>query len=247
MSFLRIQSVFVFFLVYSSSVFSQPKVEILFNYKRGSYKGSYYDVIVTKNGVKKNLTWFKPWDEVNETILSPDNKYLLVRHKPQHGRSYLLSMYNLETMKLMKTMAPGHGGEINWNTNHQLVHSWGCGTNCANVLVYDVQLKPIFYTLSSGGFYFSPDYRYVVQFSMHADKLWIFDLYSIHNGSHALAFTMNIDSSYESNSFHFPNNSSAEMRVKEELRVKPITLNFKKLKWKRLDPKKMGEFYSREF
>src|ERR1043165_170273 len=98
------------FLIAGNTTLAQVSADVRFNYKRGSYKGSYYDVIVTKNGKEYNLTRFQPWEEVNEVEISPDSNYIFVRHKAQHGKAYKLDMYDLRTLKLIRRITPGAGG-----------------------------------------------------------------------------------------------------------------------------------------
>ena len=244
--------VILFLLLGQGNLFAQLQVDVKFNYHRGSYKGSYYDVIVTQNGKTYNLTFFKPWEEITNVLLSPDNNYLLVRHRPQHGRYYLWSLYDLRTRRLIKRIPPNAGGDIAWNKNMQIIHRWGCGTNCAPLAVYDNKLKKIFYTLSSGGYATSPDGNYIVQFAMHEDEMWVYDLASLKTGKYPKTYHALVDTSYAiwnlNSDEHaaFISNNKFRM-VKRSGSRQPLVIDLTKVKWKRTDPRTIGEFYERRF
>src|SRR5690606_24401759 len=115
---------------------------------------------------------------------------------PQHGKSYLLSVYDLKTLREVKTKAPSFGGFFQWNGHHQIIHQWGCGTNCANFRIYDLQLNELFFTLSSGGFLLSPDYNYLIQFSFSGKRMWVCKLTGLKMGQAPLVYVSDIDTNY---------------------------------------------------
>ncbi len=165
---------------------------------------AYNDVFVIEDGDTVNLTKFNQWQEIVDFALSPDSVYCFIRHKPNvKNTSYRLALYHIKTKKLVKEIVPGFGGDFVWNNHHQIIHSWGCGTNCANLRVYNLQLEVIFSTLSEGGFKFSPEKNFVVQLNMSGAKLWVFDLKSLKKHSNPLTFIAEIDFEYDWEDLHF--------------------------------------------
>lgn len=205
----------------------------------------YNDIFVMKGNDTTNLTKFQPWENIVDFEVSLDSSYCFVRHKPNKPNTpYLLTLYNLKTFQKIKEIIPGYGGDFKWTNNSQIIHSWGCGTNCANVRLYDLQLKEIFYTLSSGGFKYSPEKNFLVQLSMHGDKIWVFDLRSLKTNTIPKAFTTKIEMDYNWDDFQF----STEFEIiisnaDRSIVLKRIDLN--NVVWTNIDPKEIGEFYER--
>jgi hypothetical protein len=221
------------------------QADVCFNYKRGSYKGCYYDVVVSKNNRQYNISMFHPWEDVVNVLLSPDEHYLLVRHKPQSGNAYLLSVYDITTLKLVRRLAPGYGGSFVWNNRHQIIHQWGCGTNCSNFRIYDLQLNELFFSPSSGGFLISDNYNYLVQFSMHGDKMWVFDLRQINHRQKPLVFECHIDSMFNTEHIKFVSDNKIVMESNNS-RLPNQYIDLNKVKWKQKAPIDIGAYYSRE-
>jgi hypothetical protein len=205
----------------------------------------YDDIFVIKEKDTINLTKFKAWESIVGYEVSPDGNYCFVRHKPnKKNTSYRLTLYNLKTLHKIKEIIPGFGGDFEWTMNSQIIHRWGCGTNCANVELYDLQLKEIFYTLSSGGFKYSPLKSFLVQFSMNGDSIWVYDLRSLKRNSIPKTFTTAIEGNYPWDGFQFFGESFITILSAGGLNVlKSINLN--NVKWIDTDPKDTGEFYIR--
>lgn len=141
------------------------------------HKGAYYDVFAYKNNDTINITNFKPWIEIQGLKINKDSSLFFFRYK-EKGKAYRLVTYNLKTLEKIAESVPGYGGMFEWNSKDYIVHSWGCGTNCANLKIYDKQLTEQFFTLSSGGFIFLCNYDYVVQVGFHEKRLWFISLSS---------------------------------------------------------------------
>lgn len=220
---------------------AQVKAEERFNYKRGSYKGCYYDVVVSKNGKQHNITMFRPWEEIEKVLLSPDDHYMMVRHKPQLGRSYLLSVYDLKTLRLIKRIAPGYGGGLNWNNRHQIIHQWGCGTNCGNFRIYDLQLNELFFTFSTGGFLLSPEKNFLIQYSMIGNRICVYNLKQLKRGFKPLVYECDFDrdSTYDAK---FISDNRIEL-LPNDTRLQNKYIDLGKVKWKRMAKKDVGEYY----
>jgi len=143
------------------------------------HHGAYYDVFVIEDGKETNLTDFDQWTVVEDLEISKDKKYFFFRHKPAKAKAYKLTVYDLENVSEMGEIVPGYGGTFGWNELNQIIHWWGCGTNCSNLRVYDPFLEEQFFALSSGGFMFSPNKNFVFQFNMYSSRFWLFDLNTI--------------------------------------------------------------------
>lgn len=138
------------------------------------------DNVFVKSGSERvQLTHFKDWHFIEDVQLSSDAQFLFIRHKAGNQRAYRLRTYNLNEHKLIAEIIPGFGGSFQWNNNHQIIHYWGCGTNCANLSVYDKHLVEVFSTLSSGGYAFNPLKDIIIQFSMNGGQFALYDLNSL--------------------------------------------------------------------
>lgn len=67
---------------------------------------------------------------------SPSGHYLLVWHMERPPRR--LKVFRLTDGAMVADCAPGFGGRLQWTHGDKILHSWGCGTNCQNVCVYDI-------------------------------------------------------------------------------------------------------------
>jgi len=206
------------------------------------HRGALYDVFsYLENGDSVNLTQFKePWVDITNLTLSPDSSLFFFRYK-KLGKAYRLALYDFQTFEKLDVIVPGFGGSFEWNSNNQIIHRWGCGTNCANLRVYNSALKEIFFTLSSGGFELSPDKTLVSQFSMHFDRIWIFDLNTLNRHSIPMGYTQSIDHPIDWDYFSFRSN---ELIILDHLPAHNIKLRF--VEWRPLDPDTIGQYYLRE-
>lgn len=67
---------------------------------------------------------------------SPSGNYLLVWHCDRPPRK--LKIFRLTDGALLADFAPGYGGDLRWTLGDKVLHSWGSGTGCQNIRVYDV-------------------------------------------------------------------------------------------------------------
>jgi len=95
-----------------------------------------------KTGVNK-VTHFKQWEEIENMLPSPDEKYLLIYHKSNKDPSHKLSILNLASFQIIKTVKPGYGGSLDWTKDKNILMIWGCGSPCACFRLYDVNLDII--------------------------------------------------------------------------------------------------------
>jgi len=111
----------------------------------------------------KNLTGFTHPHEIVKYQTSPNGKWAFIWHYDYPPMK--LRIYNMQKDKLIKDFEPGYGGGLRWTAYNDLVHSWGCGSSCTMMAIYDIQGRTIF-----SGVYnkidFSPGNKYMATFPM---------------------------------------------------------------------------------
>jgi hypothetical protein len=100
-------------------------------------------VFIEKDGKTHAITHFKPWETVDQIVLSPDEKRLLISHRGNKAPKYELSVLEMSTFTITNSVAPGFGGELFWTKSGNVLLEWGCGTECANFRLYDSSLVQI--------------------------------------------------------------------------------------------------------
>lgn len=107
--------VVVILLFSVSSGFSQePKYRI----DGKSYSKQIYD----ENN--NQITNFKNWEYIKDFYISPDNKKMLVYHKPDKAKAYLMTLYDLESIKIIAECEPGWAcHDVKW-TKDYLIKVW---------------------------------------------------------------------------------------------------------------------------
>ena len=84
---------------------------------------SYNKQIYDENN--NQITEFKDWEYIHAFYISPDNKKMLVYHKPDKAKAYLMSLYDLESRTLIAECEPGWAcDDIKW-TKDFLIKVWG--------------------------------------------------------------------------------------------------------------------------
>lgn len=222
------------FQAISYSQDNQVKIEL--------HKGAYYDIFVFQDDKKINLTNFEQWVEIKDLKISQDGKFFFFRHKSPKQKAYQLSVYDFENLYKHGSIIPGFGGSFEWNNLNQIIHSWGCGTNCSYIRVYDVSLKELFITLSSGGFKQSPKGDFVIQFNMFGNQFWIYDLKTIEKESIKVFFEE--EKEYNLWSLKFNSNSNFQiLPPQKDKSIKPLKYKMKELKFERKTFKELDDFY----
>jgi len=59
------------------------------------------------------LSNFKSWEEIYNLHISHDEKLLLIYHKTNKQKGRKLSVMNIDSLKITKTIEPGFGGSLN--------------------------------------------------------------------------------------------------------------------------------------
>ena len=68
---------------------------------------------------------------------------LLVYHKKNNAIAFEISVFDVMTKSLKVSIFPGYGGILNWTANNNILHEWGCGSECVNFKIYDSNLNVI--------------------------------------------------------------------------------------------------------
>jgi hypothetical protein len=106
-----------------------------------SGKPARQQVFLDSHGITKQLTHFSTPNEIREILLSQDEKHLLVHYLPRNARAMHLSIMDMKTFKITRTIVPGYGDYLAWTKYNTILHVWGCGTGCSTFRIYDVRLK----------------------------------------------------------------------------------------------------------
>ncbi len=97
---------------------------------------------------------------VRASEVSPDGRRAFVWYN-EDRRPLKLAIYDLAARRRTARFAPGFGGDIHFTPGGNLVHDWGCGTNCANFRVYDPAGRTVLEAVSSW-VEISPTHRFVL-------------------------------------------------------------------------------------
>lgn len=99
----------------SSGFAQEPKYRI----DGKSYSKQIYD----ENN--NQITNFENWEYIKDFYISPDNKKMLVYHKPDKAKAYLMTLYDLEPIQIIAECEPGWAcHDIKW-TKDFLIKVWG--------------------------------------------------------------------------------------------------------------------------
>lgn len=106
----------LFTLLFSiSSAFAK---ESKYRIDGNSYNKQIYD------DSNNQITNFANWERIDGLYVSPDNTKMLVWHRPDKAKAYLITLYNLQTNSIIAECEPGMAcfGVI-W-TNNYLIYKW---------------------------------------------------------------------------------------------------------------------------
>ena len=135
------------------------------------------NVVIWKEDRWVNLTNFSNPHHIYAYEMSHDQKYVFVWHEDNPPR--VLSIFDLQEMKLIKNLSLGFGGDVKWNQQNNIVHVYGCGSGCMAVRVLNIEGNTL---LEIGGtpITVSPTGRYLVIYTVnwmgHHD-IELYDLY----------------------------------------------------------------------
>ncbi|MGC4086571.1 MAG: hypothetical protein QM756_01500 [Polyangiaceae bacterium] len=95
-----------------------------------------------RGGESRRLERFSTPHDVRAFEVSSDQKLAFVWHNAE--RPLLrLSIYDLLRETRLVEFSPGFGGELHFTPHDNIVHTWGCGSNCASFRVYDLYGRQI--------------------------------------------------------------------------------------------------------
>lgn len=100
-------------------------------------------VFIDQNGASKQITSFRRWEEIDELVLSRDEKLLLIHHKRDGERAFRLSVMDMDSLKITATTVPGYAGSSYWTKDNNILLKWGCGSPCCQFRLYDSKLNQI--------------------------------------------------------------------------------------------------------
>jgi len=153
------------------------------------HNGEKYDIYVRDAYSEFNITLYPRWESIIEFEVSRDNKYLFALHRRNNKVSNILSVYNIEKRALIREIKPGFGGDFQWVIGNKILHTWGCGTNCYSIHVYDTLLSEIPLPKMtandmSGDFVLSPKRSNMTFISMYCNSYSILDLHDMKEITH---------------------------------------------------------------
>ena len=83
---------------------------------------SYNKQIYDENNIQ--ITNFKNWERIDGLYVSPDNTKMLVWHRPDKAKAYLITLYDLQTNSIIAECEPGMACfEVVWTKNY-LIYVW---------------------------------------------------------------------------------------------------------------------------
>jgi hypothetical protein len=190
--------IFLFlFVLYSESGNSQElwkddpeKVEVKGpSYNQQVYvKSSRGDLIVTN---------FRKWELIRSLFVSPDEKKLLVYHKPDKGKSFVISLYDLEKNKLIAEAKPGwscYG--VRWSENY-IIYEWATSGGGHRLEYRDYNLKVI-RVINSYRWFFDVDSDFVIALPHYSAESGEINIYRYSDGAQIKTtnFTEKLGESY---------------------------------------------------
>jgi len=84
----------------------------------------------------RTLERFATPHRVQAAEVSPDEALAFVWHQGERP-SLRLSIYDLRAQTRLVEFTPGFGGELHFTPRGNLIHTWGCGSNCHSFATYD--------------------------------------------------------------------------------------------------------------
>ncbi|MEW6571974.1 MAG: hypothetical protein AB1390_12550 [Nitrospirota bacterium] len=121
------------------------------------------NVFFLKNNEWLNLTNFSNPHHIYDYQISPDEKHAFVWHMDYPPR--ILSIYDLEEFTLVKDLTLKAGGNIRWNNENNLIHTYGCGSGCMVAHVLNIKGKTLF-SIDNSPIEISPSGRYLAAYTV---------------------------------------------------------------------------------
>jgi len=106
-------------LILLNSLFSLYALESKYRIDGKSYNKQIFD------DQNNQITNFKNWELITAFYVSPDNTKMLVYHRPDKSKAYLITLYDLKSKKILAECEPGFACfGVQWTDNY-LIYKWG--------------------------------------------------------------------------------------------------------------------------
>ncbi len=117
------------------------------------------NVFVLKGNKWQNLTRFSSPHHIYAYGRAYDWKYAFVWNEVYPPR--VLAIYDLQTMELVKNVLLGFGGDVKWNQENNIIHVYGCGSDCMVARLLTIGGETLF-KISGPQIDISPSGRYLL-------------------------------------------------------------------------------------
>ncbi len=160
--------------------FSKGKV-----YVAGS-KGS-IQLFVHQSNNTYQLSHYSRWETIDKLFVSPDDKYLLVYHRANKEKNYLVTLYELKSRVVIGNAAPGLAcNDVKWFHGKILFISGATGSGTF-VLAYNYKLKKLF-DMNVGYLFIDTKNEICFSYPVYSADDGIFTLYSLDTGEKKSSF-----------------------------------------------------------
>jgi hypothetical protein len=122
------------------------------------------NIVVWKDDKWVNLTNFSHPHHIYAYEKSHDQKYIFVWHEDYPPR--VLSIFDLQEMKLVKNLFLGFGGDVKWNQENNIVHVYRCGSGCMAAKMLNLEGDTLF-EIGNSPIIVSPTGRYLLIYTIN--------------------------------------------------------------------------------
>ena len=122
------------------------------------------NIAVWKDDKWENLTNFSNPHHIYAYEKSHDQKYVFVWHEDNPPR--VLSIFDLQEMKLVKNLFLGFGGDVKWNQENNIVHVYACGSGCMAARILNIEGNTLF-EIGGSPINISPTGRYLLIYTVN--------------------------------------------------------------------------------
>ena len=122
------------------------------------------NIVAWKDDKWVNLTNFSHPHHIYAYETSHDQEYVFVWHEDYPPR--VLSIYDIQEMKLIKNLSLRYGGDVKWNQENNIVHVYGCGSGCMAARIFNIEGTTLF-EIGGSPITISPTGRYLLLFTVN--------------------------------------------------------------------------------
>ncbi|WP_230660895.1 hypothetical protein [Psychrobacter sp. I-STPA10] len=151
----------------SSAMAAQSKIDVVVKPDKNNPKIEQVYVKSYKNGrlVEQNISQFKHphhiTTEVGDWLVSDDGRYAMFSHYDYPPNKIVV--YDLKNNRRISEFKPEYAGDLRWTGNNLVVLTYGCGTMCGYMRIFNIKgmlLNEIWLSETS----YSPDGKYVAMY-----------------------------------------------------------------------------------